>query len=70
MLLAALLDAGASLPAVRAAVEAVVPETVELTVAPTQRAGIRALKADVSLRATDQPHRAWREKRPADFQGR
>lgn len=63
MLLGALLDAGASLSTVQTAVDAVVAATVEISVTPTQRAGLRATKAEVSLKAADQPHRAWREVR-------
>ncbi len=59
MLLGALLDAGAPLDEVRAAVEAVLPETVTLEVREVRRAGLRATKLDVVLRAPDQPHRRW-----------
>lgn len=61
MLLGALVDAGASLPAVQAAVEAVIPATVAISAAPVTRAGLRAAKITVEVRATDQPHRAWRD---------
>ncbi|SNY76026.1 nickel pincer cofactor biosynthesis protein LarC [Paractinoplanes atraurantiacus] len=60
MLLAALHDAGAGLEALRAAVEAVVPGSVEISVRTVSRAGLRALKADVRPVAGDLPHRAWR----------
>lgn len=59
MLLGALLDAGASLDAVVAAVEAVLPGAVRLTVAEVRRAGMRAAKLDVGVVARDQPHRDW-----------
>ncbi len=49
MLLGALLDAGASLDAVRAAVAAVAPEPVEVAVAPTRRHGLRAARASVAV---------------------
>jgi len=59
MLLAALLDAGASLDAVVGAVEAVLPATVRLEVRQVRRAGLRALKLDVAKLAEDSPHRDW-----------
>ena len=49
MLLGALLDAGASLQVVRAAVEAVAPEPVEVGLAPTRRHGLRAARASVEV---------------------
>ncbi|HEY9493602.1 MAG TPA: nickel pincer cofactor biosynthesis protein LarC [Intrasporangium sp.] len=61
MLLGALVDAGASLDIVRAAVEAVIPGTVRITAADTTRAGMRALKVGVELTGPDQPHRPWAE---------
>ena len=61
MLLGALLGAGASLPVVQAAVDAVLPDTVTITVTPVTRAGIRAVKADVEVRVEDHPHRSWRD---------
>ncbi|MFF5083151.1 nickel pincer cofactor biosynthesis protein LarC [Actinoplanes sp. NPDC000266] len=60
MLLAALHDAGAGLDAIRAAVEAVVPGSVEIGVRGVSRAGLRALKADVRPLTDDPPHRTWR----------
>jgi pyridinium-3,5-bisthiocarboxylic acid mononucleotide nickel chelatase len=59
MLLAAFLDAGASLDAVRASVDAVLPDTVRLESHTVRRAGLRALKLDVVKVAEDSPHRDW-----------
>jgi len=59
MLLGALLDAGARLDRVQAAVDAVVPGAVEVRTAEVTRAGLRALKAEVVVRTTDRPHRDW-----------
>jgi uncharacterized protein (TIGR00299 family) protein len=59
MLLAALLDAGASLDAVVDAVEAVLPGTVRLEVHEVRRAGLRALKLDVVKLVEDSHHRDW-----------
>ncbi|NIZ89913.1 nickel pincer cofactor biosynthesis protein LarC [Kineosporiaceae bacterium B12] len=59
MLLGALLDAGADLDRVRAAVDAVVPRAVALRTAPVTRAGLRALKLDVDVLEADSPHRHW-----------
>lgn len=59
MLLGALVDAGAPLERIRAAVEAVLPATVELRAHPVRRAGMRATKVDVDVVAADQPHRTW-----------
>lgn len=59
MLLGALIDAGAPLAGVQAAVDAVLPDTVRLTVAEVTRAGLRASKLDVDVLAPDQPHRRW-----------
>ena len=58
MLLGALLDLGASLERVRAAVTAVAPETVEISVEPVRRAGFAALKAHVRV-AESHHHRGW-----------
>ncbi|WP_408897297.1 nickel pincer cofactor biosynthesis protein LarC [Nocardioides sp. R1-1] len=59
MLLGALLDLGASLELVRAAVDAVAPEPVTIEVERVRRAGFAALKAHVG---TDESHhhRGWR----------
>ena len=59
MLLGALIDAGASLEACQAAVDAVMPATVRLDVAEVRRAGMRATKVDVVDLVADQPHRRW-----------
>ncbi len=59
MLLAALLDAGASLDVVRTAVEAVLPATVSLTAQEVRRAGLRACRVEVSVLVADLPHRDW-----------
>lgn len=59
MLLAALVDAGADLAAVRRAVDAVLPGAVRLTARPVTRAGLRAVKVDVEVLAVDPPHRRW-----------
>lgn len=59
MLLAALLDAGADVATVQAAVEAVIPGTVRLSQAQVRRAGLRAAAVRVELVAVDQPHRSW-----------
>jgi uncharacterized protein (TIGR00299 family) protein len=59
MLLGALLDAGADLDAVRAAVHSLVGASVTITVAEVTRAGLRATKAEVEMTSADQPHRTW-----------
>jgi pyridinium-3,5-bisthiocarboxylic acid mononucleotide nickel chelatase len=59
MLLAALLDAGASLDTVTSAVWAVVPAEVALRTSTVRRAGLRALKVDVESIAEEHPHRSW-----------
>jgi uncharacterized protein (TIGR00299 family) protein len=51
MLLGAMLDAGVPLEVVVGAVEAVMPKTVEITSTSVVRAGLRATKVDVALRA-------------------
>ena len=59
MLLGALLDAGASLDAVRSAVAAVVPGEVVVRTSAVTRAGLRALKVDVESTGDGHPHRSW-----------
>jgi pyridinium-3,5-bisthiocarboxylic acid mononucleotide nickel chelatase len=62
MLLAALIDAGAPLPEVQAAIDAVGVEPVRLTTRPVNRGGIGALKVEVT--PPDDPpfsHRTWRD---------
>ncbi len=63
MLLAALIDAGAELTAVQAAVDAVIPDAVRLEVARVSRGGMRALKVDVAVLAAHPEHRNWRKVR-------
>ncbi|MGW7285205.1 nickel pincer cofactor biosynthesis protein LarC [Streptomyces sp. NPDC054847] len=60
MVLGALLDAGASLDAAQAAVDAVIPSSVRLTRTEVTRCGMRAARAVVEVLAEDQPHRTWR----------
>jgi uncharacterized protein (TIGR00299 family) protein len=62
MLLGSLLDAGASLPAVRAAVAAVDAEQLSLEVRTVSRHGLRATKADVRTAADPRP-RTWSDVR-------
>src|SRR3954462_15943982 len=57
MLLGALLDAGAPLADVQAAVDAAVPGTVALHLRAVTRAGLRASKLEVELLADHQPQR-------------
>ncbi|MFD0524400.1 nickel pincer cofactor biosynthesis protein LarC [Paractinoplanes durhamensis] len=63
MLLGALLDAGAALPVVQAAVDAVLPGTARLSVEPVVRAGLRAVELSVEVSGEQQPHRRWRDLR-------
>ncbi|MCO8269226.1 nickel pincer cofactor biosynthesis protein LarC [Actinoplanes sp. TRM 88003] len=63
MLLGALLDAGASLPAVQSAVDAVAGGAVRIRTREVTRAGLRALKAEVEVLADDPSHRTWRDLR-------
>ncbi|RSM69523.1 nickel pincer cofactor biosynthesis protein LarC [Actinoplanes sp. ATCC 53533] len=60
MLLAALIDAGASRTAVRQAVDAVLPGGVRIADTAVTRAGLRAVKVDVEILAADPPRRTWR----------
>jgi len=59
MLLAALIDAGASPEAVVNAVNTVTPKAVDLVATVVSRAGLRATKIDVASVADDQPDRSW-----------
>lgn len=59
MLLGALLDAGAALPTVQAAVSRVVPGEVEVQARTVSRNGLRAVKADVRSTTQAHPHRSW-----------
>lgn len=59
MMLGALLDAGASLTVVQAAVESVVAQSIQVRVESVARAGQRATKAHVDLLVDDPPHRTW-----------
>ena len=61
MLLGALLDAGADLDAVRAAVAAVVPGEITVSTSEVQRGGLRALRAEVAAAVEAHPHRTWRQ---------
>jgi hypothetical protein len=61
MLLGALIDAGASLDACQAAIDAVMPATVHLDVSGVRRAGMRATKVDVVALVADLPHRSWND---------
>jgi uncharacterized protein (TIGR00299 family) protein len=61
MLLAALVDAGASLAILQDAVDAVMPDSIRLVSTSVSRAGMRATKVDVHPTAQDQAHRGWRE---------
>ena len=61
MFLAALVDAGAPLASLQAAVDAVIPGSVRLASALVSRAGIRATKVDVHPAVKDHEHRGWRD---------
>jgi pyridinium-3,5-bisthiocarboxylic acid mononucleotide nickel chelatase len=63
MVLGALVDAGATLAVVQAAVDAVLPGAAALSVAPVVRAGLRAVKLSVDAAGPAQPHRRWRDLR-------
>lgn len=59
MLLGALVDVGADLRAVQAAVDAVVPDAVRLSTTTVTRAGLRARRMHVDPLAVDAPRRTW-----------
>jgi uncharacterized protein (TIGR00299 family) protein len=59
MLLGALLDAGARLERVQAAIDAVVPGSIRVGSTEVTRAGLRARKAHVEALAAGPPHRTW-----------
>lgn len=61
MLLGALVDAGASPDAVRAAVDAVAPGEVRFRIEEVSRAGLRATRVQVTPVRDVHPHRTWRE---------
>lgn len=61
MLLAALVDAGAPLVTVLAAVNAVAPGSIGMTSAQVRRGGMRATKVDVRPVMEEQAHRRWRD---------
>jgi pyridinium-3,5-bisthiocarboxylic acid mononucleotide nickel chelatase len=63
MLLGALLDAGAALDRVQAAIDTVVPGAIALSVEQVHRAGMRATKVHVTPTVDDPPHRTWRDVR-------
>ncbi len=59
MLLAALIDAGAGLPAIQRAVDGVVPGAVRLSSGVVTRAGLRAVHLRVEPLSSDPPRRTW-----------
>ena len=59
MVLGALLDAGADVGALQAALDAVVPGAVRLDTEEVTRGGQRATKARVRVLVDDPPHRTW-----------
>ncbi|HET7277454.1 MAG TPA: nickel pincer cofactor biosynthesis protein LarC [Dermatophilaceae bacterium] len=63
MLLGALLDAGAPLGEVQAAIDAVLPDTVRVSTASVTRAGLRATHARIEPLVSDHPHRLWTQVR-------
>ncbi len=63
MLLGALLDAGADLDRVNAAVGAVLPQAVRVLARPVTRAGLRANKVEIDTEPEQHPHRSWADLR-------
>ena len=61
MLLGALVDAGAPLPGVQAAVDTILPDAVRLTASTVLRGGLRATKLDVEVCGPVEQHRRWAE---------
>jgi uncharacterized protein (TIGR00299 family) protein len=61
MLLGSLVDAGASLQAVQAAVDQVLPGAVRLSAEPVMRAGLRATKMQVAVLEAEPGQRRWRD---------
>lgn len=59
MMLGALIDAGADLTAVQAAVDSLIPDTVRLSTLTVDRGGQRATKLGVEVLVDDSPHRKW-----------
>ena len=59
MVLGALVDAGADVGALQAALDAVVPGAVRLDTEEVTRGGQRATKARVRVLVDDPPHRTW-----------
>lgn len=59
MLLGSLVDAGADVAGIQAAVDAVVPGSVRLSTGPVVRGGQRGTKLLVRVLVDDPPHRSW-----------
>jgi uncharacterized protein (TIGR00299 family) protein len=59
MLLGALLDAGAGIEAVQAAIDTVAPGSVRISTTEVTRAGLRARKANVEVLTGSPPRRTW-----------
>lgn len=65
MLVGALVDAGAPLEVLQAAVDAVLPGAARLAADEVTRAGLRAVHVTVTSLAPDPPHRRWTDIRAA-----
>jgi uncharacterized protein (TIGR00299 family) protein len=61
MLLGALLDAGAAVTTVQAAIDSVIPGAIRIGFSDVTRAGLRAGRAHVEVLAEQPPHRTWRD---------